>query len=401
MTYMKAMVLTWEYPPYINGGLGQHVKELLPAMRTLDTELELHIVAPCFDQSPPVVAVDGPAVHWVVVAKPRPNHFYDDVEHANRALAATAVRGAEEWGPFDVLHVHDWLASWAAFAVQDLHDTPLVATIHATERGRYRGHLHGHLSEAIDSAERELCRRADHIITCSSAMQAEVEHYFGVEPAHVTVIPNGIDGSYFDVLRETDLSAFRARYALPHEQIVFNVGRLVYEKGADLLVEAIPLVLQETPHTRFVIAGQGPLWQTLQHRVADLRIGSHVTLTGFLSDEDRDKLYVAADCCVFPSRYEPFGIVALESMAAGTPVVVTDVGGLGTVVQHEKTGLTAYSENVDSLAEAINKTLGDPAESGRLADNALHQVRECFAWQVIAGMTLRVYKQATDAKSLA
>lgn len=398
---MRAMVLTWEYPPYITGGLGQHVKELLPALQALDPALELHVVAPSFDQPAPSRAADGPQVHWAPVHRPRAQYIYEDVERANRALATTAIRVAKEEGPFDLLHVHDWLPSWAAFAVQDLHGTPLVATIHATERGRYRGELYDHLSAAIDSAELELCQRADHIITCSSAMKREVGHYFAVEPGRISVIPNGIDGSRFDLLRGQDLADFRARFALPHEKIVFNVGRLVYEKGVDLLLEAVPTVLPAAPQTQFVIGGQGPLWQTLQQRLAELGIESHVTLTGFLSDDDRDRLYVVADCCVFPSRYEPFGIVALEAMAAGTPVIVANVGGLGTVVQHQKTGLTTEPENVDSLAAAITQTLNDPAEAGRLAGNALHQVKECFSWQVIAGLTLRVYASVMREPELA
>ena len=391
---MKAMVLTWEYPPFITGGLGQHVKELLPATQALDPLLELHVVAPTFGQPTSVEAADRTTVHWVATTTPRPDRFYEDVALANVALAETARAVAELEGPFDVLHVHDWLASWAAFAVQDLYGVSLVATIHATERGRYRGHLHDRMSAAIDRAEAELCRRADQIITCSSAMQSEVERYFGVEPARVTVIPNGIDGSRFVALKGVDLSEFRARYALPHEQIVFNVGRLVYEKGADLLVEAVPAVLQAAPDTRFVVGGQGPLWPKLQQRVAELHIGDSVTLTGFLGDGDRDRLYMVADCCVFPSRYEPFGIVALEAMAAGAPVVVTDVGGLGSVVQHEKTGLIAHSENVSDLSAAIIQVLTDSAKASLLAGNALHQVSECFSWQVIAGLTLRVYAQA-------
>ncbi|MEZ4769112.1 MAG: glycosyltransferase family 4 protein [Caldilineales bacterium] len=335
---------------------------------------------------------DRTTVHWVPARQLRATSYYDDVVATNQAMANTARSVAASEGPFDALHVHDWLASWAAYAVQDLHGTPLVATIHATERGRYRGHLHGHMSTAIDHAEAELCRRADHLITCSGAMKKEVERYFGVAPAHVTVIPNGIDGSRFVALRQADLREFRARYAGPHQQIVFNVGRLVYEKGADLLVEAIPLLLADHPDTRFVIAGRGPMLPRLQNRVAELEIEASVMFTGFMDDDDRDRLYVVADCCVFPSRYEPFGIVALEAMAAGTPVIVTDVGGLGTVVQHERTGLTALPENVDSLAAIIGQTLSDPAEAARLADNALHQVDECFSWQVIAGLTLKVFR---------
>ena len=165
------------------------------------------------------------------MTQPHSQAYFEDVALANVSLAATARSVAETEGPFDVLHVHDWLPSWAAFAVQDLHGTRLVATIHATERGRYRGHLHSHMSGDIDRAEADLCRRADHIIVCSSAMMDEVERYFGVEPARITVIPNGIDGSRFVPLREADLTEFRARYALPHEQIVFNVGTAGVREG--------------------------------------------------------------------------------------------------------------------------------------------------------------------------
>lgn len=394
---MKVLVLSWEYPPFVHGGLGQHVKEILPALLALDPLLELHIVAPAFDQIDSQVINGRTTVHWVSVPQPHAQSYFADVAHANIALSATARSVAETHGRFDVLHVHDWLASWAAFAVQDLHGTPVVATIHATERGRYRGHLHSHMSADIDSAEAELCRRADQIIVCSSAMMHEVERYFGVNSARVTVIPNGIDGSRFAPLREADLSEFRARYAQPEEQIVFNVGRLVYEKGADLLVEAVPTVLQEAPNTRFVIAGKGPLLHRLEQRVAELNIGSHVTLAGFLDDDDRDRLYVVADCSVFPSRYEPFGIVALESMSAGTPVIVTDVGGLGSVVLPGKTGLKAAPENVPDLAQKLTQVLVDRAAALVLADNALGQVSECFSWQVIAALTLRVYASAMAA----
>lgn len=391
---MKAMTLTWEFPPFITGGLGQHVKELLPALRALEPGLEQHVVAPAFDETIPPVAVEGITVHWTRAQRPRPEHFFEDVLVANHALAETASRVAQEYGPFDLVHVHDWLPAWAAYAVQELDGAPLVATIHATERGRYRGNIYDHMSASIDGAEGELCRRADRIITCSRAMQHEVERFFAIPAAKITVIPNGIDGRRFDALRALDLTEFRARYASPQEKLVFNVGRLVFEKGADLLIEAASQVLPHAPTTRFVIAGQGPLMANLSHRVEALHLGSRVTLTGFLADEDRDRLYMVADCCVFPSRYEPFGIVALEAMAAGSPVVVADVGGLGSVVTHEKTGLTALPDNVGSLAAAILRTLQDTPAAVERAANARQQVEECMAWAVIAGLTLRVYAQA-------
>ena len=195
------------------------------------------------------------------------------------------------------------------------------------------------------------------VITCSDAMKDEVMQYFGVPGERVVVIPNGVDASRFDALRAMDLTEFRAQYARPDEKIIFHVGRLVYEKGADLLVEAAPRVLNRVPEAKFVIAGRGPLQPTLKQRVHEMFLADKILLNGFVSDDDHDRLYVVADVCVFPSRYEPFGIVALESMAAGTPVVVSDVGGLGSVVANGQTGLTSYPGNIDSLAEAIVRAL--------------------------------------------
>jgi glycosyltransferase involved in cell wall biosynthesis len=372
--------------------MGQHVKELVPAMLHFDPELRLHVVAPTFDQDESRIEEGRLVVQHVPVSRPELESFYDDVERANQLLGIVAMRIVAEEGPFDVMHVHDWLTGWAGFAVQERYGIPLVTTIHATERGRGRGFLHHHMSGAIDQAESNLAHRSDAIITCSRAMQLEVERYFGVAPDRISVIPNGVDGQRFNGLRAAVESGFRKRFAEPHERIVFNVGRLVYEKGADLLIEAVPLVLAQAPNTRFVIAGQGPLWPTLQQRVAALQVESQVVLTGFLSDQDRDSLYAVADCCVFPSRYEPFGIVALEAMAAGAPVVVADVDGLASVVTHEKTGLTAYADDVGSLAWAIVQTLADAPSAAMRAAAARARLEESFSWRAIAELTLERYR---------
>ena len=174
------------------------------------------------------------------------------------------------------------------------------------------------------------------------------------------------------------------------------MGRLVYEKGADLLVEAAPRVLNRLPQAKFVIAGRGPLLPALSQRVHEMYLTDKILLSGFVSDDDRDRLYVAADLCVFPSRYEPFGIVALESMAAGTPVVVSDVGGLGTVVDHGQTGLTSYPENVDSLAWAIIQVLEDTEAAASKAKRALETVQERMTWPVIARQTLARYREVAE-----
>ena len=309
---MKILMLSWEYPPYMSGGLGQHVKELAPALLAIDATLELHIVTPAFGAPSSHESVGRLHVHRVATTLPSDDRVYDGVLAANPSFVEAAQQVIEDCGPFDLLHVHDWLLSFAAIELQEALGLPLVATIYATERGRYRGALYSDMSRAIDAAERRLARQAQRVITCSVAMQHEVRDFYDVLSERISVIPNGIDGSRLRRLSGEDLSEFRRRYARPDERIVFNVGRMVYEKGADLLVESAPQVLSQAPSAKFVIGGRGPLFPSLSQRIYELSLHDKVMLTGFLTDEERDQLYVVADVCVFPSRYEPFGIVALE-----------------------------------------------------------------------------------------
>lgn len=382
--------------------MGKHVEELTPELLAADLDLQLHLVTPTFVEESRNGTNNGkPAkrlhVHRVAVARPLHDTYFQDMQVANELLLRRVEELHAEVGRFDLVHTHDWLTGFAARAYSSAHGVPLVATIHATERGRLRGHIMHDLQWRIDGAERELAQEAQEIIACSPAMAYEVEIFFGVPSAAIKVIPNGVRPARFDRLRTLDHSAFRLRYAQPDEEIVFNVGRLVYEKGSDLLIEAAARVVAQRPQTRFVIGGTGPLQGRLENRVRELSLGHKVMLTGFLSDEDRDRLYLVANCCVFPSRYEPFGIVALESMAAGTPVVVTNVGGLGGVVAHEETGITVYPDNVDSLTWGIMRTLEDPEAARQRAERARRAVRKQFAWSRIARSTLAVYAEAMAA----
>lgn len=389
---MKVLFLTWEYPPHLAGGLGQHVKELVPALLDRHPGLELHVVTPTFGEDSSHESFGRLFVHRAAVLAPAEARIYDDVLDDTPILTAAAAQVIAAYGPFDLIHVHDWLPSFAALELRATYGLPLVATIHATERGRYRGALYSAMSRAIDGAEGRLAQQADQVITCSVAMQMEVRSFYSVPAEHIRVIPNGIDSARLRRLSAEDLSAFRRQFADDSERIIFNVGRLVYEKGADVLVESAPLVLGQAPDAKFVIGGRGPLFASLGQRINEMHLQDKVLLTGFLSDEERDRLYVVADVCVFPSRYEPFGIVALEAMAAGTPVVVSDVGGLGTVVQHDLTGLTTYPEDVNSLAWAIKQVLRDPAAAAERAQRASAFVEEHLNWHVIAGMTIEVYE---------
>lgn len=387
---MRELMFSWEYPPYVVGGMGHHVEELAPALLVANPSLELHLVTPVFSEKDRDEHEDRLHVHRVRVARPSHDDYFGGVCRANDELLRRSEALVAEIGEFDLVHTHDWLVGFAAEAFSAAHGVPLLATIHATERGRLRGHVLNDLQRSIDDAERRLVQSAQRVITCSRAMASEVEEYFGLPQEEIVVIPNGVRIDRFDWLTTLEHDEFRQRFAKPDEQIVFNVGRLVYEKGADLLIEAAPRVLERMPKTKFIIAGTGPLLHRLEQRVEQLGLGEQIKLPGFLSYEDRDRLYLLASCCVFPSRYEPFGIVALESMAAGTPVVVSNVGGLGTVVKHEETGITVYPDDVESLVWGILRILEGPDSARQRAERARVAVRRQFSWSHIADLTNQV-----------
>jgi glycosyltransferase involved in cell wall biosynthesis len=326
--------------------------------------------------------------------------FYSQAQETNLRLEEYADRLWQESDPFDLVHVHDWLVAFVGAAVKRRHEVPLVSTIHATERGRGRGHLGSDLSRAIHQVEWWLAYESWRVIACSEYMAGEISDYFQCPRDKIDVIPNGVETTRFDILDGQDFSQFRAGYALPFEEIIFYVGRVVYEKGLHILVRALPLVLAQHPSAKVVVAGKGPELESLNSLALSLSVGEKVLFAGFVSDDDRDRLFKVADCAVFPSLYEPFGIVALEAMAAKCPVVVTEVGGLQEVVQHAETGITVYPDDPDSLGWGILHTLQHPKWSAARVDNAYRVVREEFNWERIAKLTHSVYRQVIAERAI-
>jgi glycosyltransferase involved in cell wall biosynthesis len=213
------------------------------------------------------------------------------------------------------------------------------------------------------------------------------------------VIPNGIELERMTPPPDSTpdrLAKFRARFARPDEQVVLYVGRMVREKGVAVLVEAMPWVLAQRPGTRFVLAGSGYL-DGLKARAAALRLGDRVHFTGFISDEDLRRLYAVADVAVYPSLYEPFGIVALEAMAAKVPLVTSDIGGFREIVEHEVTGIVTWANNAESLAWGILQVLGDPAQAKRRVKAAYQRAERDYSWDRIAERTQEVYEEARRA----
>ncbi len=346
--------------------------ELVPALARLDVSIDL--VTPLRGGDAGIDSIPNTRIHRVPCPAPGWGGFYEEVQVANAALEAYCDDLIVNDGPFDLIHNHDWLTAFAAIALKHKHRLPLVTTIHATERGRGRGYLHGEQSERINDAEWRLTYESWRVICCAQFMAAELDAYFQTPENKIDIIPNGVDPSPFLALEGEDLSELRSRYARPEEKIVLYVGRLVYEKGIEILVRSAPMVLAQVPEAKFVIAGKGPELERMRELVQAMGLTDKVYLPGFISDEDRNRLYKVADCAVFPSLYEPFGIVALEAMAAGAPVVASEVGGLKEVVRHAETGITVYPGDPASCAWGIIHTLAEPGWARQRVQNA------CARW---------------------
>ena len=393
---MRVLMLAWEYPPHVVGGLGRHVADLAPAL--VQQGVELSIVTPRWAGGDPLERAPGLTVYRVDPPRVAMPDFYTAAWQTNLKLEELAARLCQQQD-IQLLHNHDWLTVFSGIALKHAFKLPLISTVHATELGRGRGHLASAEQRAIHSSEWRLTYESWRVICCSRFMAQEVTASFGMPADKIDVIPNGINIARFARWQGADLAPFRSMYALPWEPLVFCVGRIVHEKGLHVLLEATPRVLAENPRAKFVIAGTGYLLETLRGRAWELGVADRVLFTGFIPDDDRDRLFRVSSCAVFPSLYEPFGIVALEAMAAKAPVVVSEVGGLREVVKHAETGITVYPDNPESLAWGINHTLARPDWASKRAEAAFHVVEKEYNWERIAAQTVALYQQVVDERS--
>ncbi|HEY9723267.1 MAG TPA: glycosyltransferase family 4 protein [Oscillatoriaceae cyanobacterium] len=396
---MRILMLSWEYPPRIVGGIARHVEELSIAL--VKQGHEVHVVTADHPGTQEHEVVDGVHVHRVKNVEFQTPDFLSWVLQLNLGMVGYALEQHRKT-PFDLVHAHDWLVAHAGVALKKGEGLPLLATIHATEIGRNKGQLWSDLSRYINQMEWWLCFEAWRVIVCSQYMWREVTQHFQVPADKIDIIPNGTSIAKFDQkMSDQDRRAFRRHFAADNQKLVFFVGRMVPEKGAQVLLEAVPKVLAEYPDARFVVVGKGGFLPELKGRAHELGVSPYVNFTGFISDEDLLKLYQVIDVAVFPSLYEPFGIVALEGMAAQVPTIVADTGGLGEIVEHTKSGITTYAGNPDSLAWGILEVLKHPDYAKNLAKAGRERVENVFNWERIAKTTsdvfARVFKESGRA----
>jgi glycogen(starch) synthase len=410
-------MLSWEYPPASVGGLARHVSYLSREVARCGHEVDL-----VTQGTDGLVGVEETPIGDGVLRVRRRQPYAlsaPDFIHWVHLLNYGFLEGvlnlvSQQSRTFDVIHAHDWLVAFAARACKHACRAPLVATIHATEAGRHSG-IHNPGQRYISEVEWWLTYEAWRVICCSEYMKTEMAGQFLLPTDKIRVIPNGIDPVDVEVgqaasettapassaERPTSASSAerpgREAYAAPGEDIVCYVGRLVREKGVDTFLEAVPAILDRRPATRFVICGAGPYGDSLREHAGQMGLGDLVRFTGYLDDHDRNRLYRWASVAVVPSYYEPFGLTALEAMAAGAPVVVSDTGGLGETVVHGETGLKVPPADPGALAAGILRLLGDREMAGRLTAAAKTEIAERFSWRKVAAMTGDVYSEVVQA----
>jgi glycogen(starch) synthase len=386
---LSVMMFTWEFPPRVIGGISPHVHFL---SRSLVKEgVSVYVVTCDFPGAPAHEIIDGVEVYRIDSYKNPAPDFATWVYLMNLNMQKEAAAIVNKLAnQIDVFHAHDWLVATAGIGLKHVFRKPLLVTMHSTEIGRRDG-LHTDTEKMIHETEAWLTYEAWKVICCSDYMVSHVRWAFGLPEDKLVMIPNGVNTNVYESPDKEDCSSFRTRFALPEEKIVLYVGRLVYEKGIHVLINAVPKVLEKV-NAKFIIVGSGYMKEQLLNIVRSMKLEHKVLFLGFVDDETLLRLQKCADVSVVPSLFEPFGIVALEAMAAKSPLVASDTGGLSEIVDHDLTGFKAYPNNPESLAWGIKKILLDENYSNYIRENAYAKVHEKYDWEKIALHTKEIYK---------
>ena len=386
---MRVLLLSREYPPHVYGGAGVVVDHLSRALaRHAAVELR------CFGDQ----AVAGPPLRvrgyapWERLAG-GPEAAYAP------ALEALSVGLAMARDPVaaDVVHTHTWYVGLGGMLTQAIHDLPLVVTLHSLEPLRpWKADQLGTGYAVSTWAERLAVERAERVIAVSAQMRADILSHFQVAPERVVVIHNGVDA---DAFRRTEAREVLARHQVREPYVLF-VGRISEQKGIFQLLEAARALPDEVS---LVLCASSPDTPELAARLQAAVAGRPRVqwINAMLPVSEVVQLYSHAAVFACPSIYEPFGLINLEAMACGTPVVASRVGGIPEVVVDGETGWLVPPGDPAALAEALRVSLADPTRARRMGEAGRRRVEAHFSWDRIAEHTLAVYRDAIAAKAAA
>ncbi|MEM3458297.1 MAG: glycosyltransferase family 4 protein [Candidatus Bathyarchaeia archaeon] len=412
---MKMAVLVYEYPPKIVGGLGTYAAEITRKFVLMDHDVTVFTMNDDVGSLPTREIWRGIEIHrplHIDISDSLPDVLAEDVRKWGRGIqlfskilvynylsASKLVNELikKENFKYDIVIAHDWLSAISGITVKKEAGLPFAFHVHSTEKGRTLGNG----SEVVSNIELRGAKAADLIVTVSYAMKEELMK-LGFPKDKIQVCYNGVDPQKYnpETISAEEAKRIRGSYGIKDDELmILFVGRLVGVKGVDKLIMAMPHVLQKHPKAKLVILGVGDLQDYLVNLVRTMRLQDSVKLNfNFVSEEERILHYAACDMAVFPSLYEPFGIVALEAMSMERPVVVgaAGVSGMREIVVccgEEQCGFHVDPNNPSDIAWGINSTLENQDKRKWLGKNGRKRVLEEFTWDKIAEKTVEAYEK--------
>ncbi|MDX8341833.1 glycosyltransferase [Rossellomorea sp. YZS02] len=378
--YDSVLILSWEYPPNIVGGLSRHVYDL--ANNLVKKGKQVHVLTTKANDTLPLEKMEGVTIHRVHPLHPYEEDFFKWVFDLNQAFIHYAHDLVKD-ERITHIHAHDWIVSTSAMKLKEYYSLPLITTIHATEHGRNQG-IYTDLQHKIHREEQLLISASDHLIVCSEHMKEEIKSLFTID-APIAVIPNGVELEKLDQFSLYDSQQ-------PQIPYFFSIGRMVHEKGFDTIIRVASRLKKEGRDISFVIAGKGPMLEHYRQTVIQDELSDTVSFVGYISDRERNDYLKNCLAVIFPSLYEPFGIVALEAMAFRKGVVASNTGGLKSIVKHEQTGLLFEPKDETSLYTQLVSLIENPKKSEQLGGLGFKMAKSMFSWDRIADQTIHVYE---------
>jgi glycogen(starch) synthase len=413
---MKIAVLVYEYPPKIVGGLGTYAAEITRKFVLMDNDVTVFTMNDNGGTLPRREIWRGIEIHrplHIDVSDSLPDVIADDIKKWGRGLhmfgnllvynyltASKLINELirKEGMKYDVVAAHDWLSIMGGVTVKKETGLPLVFHVHSTEKGRTLGGG----SSVVSNIELRGANMADMIITVSYAMKDElIQLGFPREKIHVSY--NGVDPNKYDPesFSAEQVQKIRKFYGIKDDEfMILSLGRLVGVKGIDKLIMSMTHVLTQIPKAKLVIVGVGELQEYLMNLTRTMRLEDYVKFRfDFIPEEERILHYAACDIAVFPSHYEPFGIVALEAMSMEKPVVVgaTGVSGMREIVicrGEDQCGYHIDPNNPSDIAWGITNALQNSGKREWLGKNGRKRVLSEFTWNKIAEKTVELYEKA-------
>jgi len=416
VTLLRIGFFVWEYPPKLVGGLGTYADYITREFVGLGHDVTVFTLNPGnlktrevfkgVEIHRPMIA-DASNVFPMFVTEDLKRwgtniRFFNDLFIYNILSATKLINQLikKEKCRFDIVCVHDWLSSISGIMAKNETKVPVVFHVHSTEFGRSGGQG----SAVVSHLERATADVVDRIITVSEVMMEDLTRRGWPKPK-ISVVWNGVDPNRYDPKRcsEEDVKKLREKYGVQEDEcFLFFLGRLTWVKGVRNLVQAMPMILEKYPKTKLVILGKGEQQRDVTETARRLGIGDRVICNfEFVPEEERILHYAAADICIFPSTYEPFGIVSLEAMSMEKPIVVGAHGVVGFKEQvissgPDQNGIHVNGGDAADIAWGVKQVLKDPEKAQKWGRKGRERVQRYFTWKKAAEQTLQIYQTLQD-----